>query len=443
MTNLIERKKILTITAPVMTILLTACNTSVIAAAPAPTKNSTASTIQQQKARIKVDKQLQNLIVKAQQPLKKLANKTVSLNGKQYPALKPLGPVPVPRDNPITAEKVALGKSLFFDGRLGGDTSTPCSACHIPDTGWDFPSDISMGYPGTTHWRNSQTIVNSAYYGKLFWAGSAKSLEAQAKGAAKGAVAGNGESDLMEARLALVPEYVTAFNNVFGDNWPKVGNAWKAIATFERTLVQRDTPVDKYLLGDKKALTAEQLKGKKLFEGKAQCIACHNGAMASDESFYNVGVPSNKRWETESLPQITFRYEMYGKGSNEKLYRNAKADPGVYFRGKVATMKGKFRTPSLRYTKYTAPYMHNGTIKTLADVVDFYDRGGVAKDGRTTGYPQNKSKLIKPLGLTKQEKKQLLAFLDAFSAERIALTRPTLPAYKPLFSEKELLEAKK
>lgn len=362
---------------------------------------------------------------------------------KTPPPLAPLGEVPVPLDNPMSKEKVELGKLLFFDGRLGGDGSTSCASCHVPEMGWDWPDDVSLGYPGTVHWRNSQTIINSAYYGKLFWAGSAKSLEAQARSAAKGGVAGNGEDDLMEARLALIPEYRKRFNDVFGDNWPKVGHAWMAIAAFERTLVQKDTPIDKYLAGDKTALSKAQLNGKTLFEGKAGCIQCHNGALASDEKYYNTGVPPLKRWEEDPLAQITFRYELYAKGSTEKMYRTTKADPGVYFRGKFKSQKGKFRTPSLRYIKYTAPFMHNGVIETLADVIEFYNAGGVSKDGRTTDFTHTKSPLIKPLGLSDQEKADLLAFVEAFSGDKLAFERPTLPEYAPLFTKEELLEAKK
>ena len=432
------KNRLLSASIMTLSLLLTACNTSSTVAAPVGEKATKVETVAQQ-----ISPDLAKLMVAAKAASKATELANIELSSKSYPALAPLGPVPEPKDNPMTPEKVELGKTLFFDGKLGGDTSTPCSACHLPEAGWDFPSDISMGYPGTVHWRNSQTIINSAYYGKLFWAGSAKSLEAQAKGAAKGAVAGNGEDDLMEARLALVPEYVTQFKQVFGDDWPKVSNAWKAIAAFERTLVQRDTPLDNYLLGDTKALTAAQLQGKTLFEGKAQCIACHNGALASDEQFYNIGVPSNQRWENDALAQITFRYEMYAKGSNEKLYRNAKSDPGVYFRGKINDMKGAFRTPSLRYIKYTAPYMHNGTLATLSDVVDFYDRGGVVPGATPSVYANNKSKLIKPLGLSKQEKEHLLAFLDAFSGEKIGLARPDIPGYQPMFTEQELLEIEK
>ncbi|MEH6651784.1 MAG: cytochrome c peroxidase [Motiliproteus sp.] len=358
-------------------------------------------------------------------------------------ALAPLGEVPVPADNKQTDAKIELGMLLFFDGRLGGDGSTSCASCHLPSQGWDFPTDISLGYPSTTHWRNSQTIINSAYYGKLFWAGSANSLEKQAKGAAKGAVAGNGESDIMESRLALIPEYQQRFQDVFGDQWPKIGNAWKAIAAFERTLVQTDTPLDNYLNGDKSALSEQQLRGKELFENKANCIQCHDGALASNEKFYNVGVPTNKTWETDALRQITFRYELFAKGSNEKMYRSTKADPGLYFRGKLKQQKGMFRVPSLRYTKYSAPYMHNGTLETLEDVVKFYNAGGVAADGRSTGFPDSKSELIKPLALSDAEVADLVTFLDAFSGERITMEWPKLPPYAALFTKEQLMEAKK
>jgi len=357
--------------------------------------------------------------------------------------LAPLGEVPIPADNKQTPEKIELGKILFFDGRLSGDTTSPCSGCHIQSQGWGFPDDLSMGYPGTVHWRNSQTIINSAYYNKLFWAGSTMSLEAQAKDAAKGAVAGNGEDDIMEARLALVPEYVERFKQVFGDDTPKIHNAWRAISAFERTMVQRDTPIDNYLLGDETALSESQLKGKALFEGKANCIACHNGSLASDQKFYNIGVPPSPWWNDDGLAQITFRFELYSKGVTEEMYRTLKADPGAYFRAKRKEMLGKFRTPSLLYTKYTAPYMHNGTIPTLEAVIDFYDRGGVADDGRTTGFPQTKSVLIQPLGLTEQDKKNLLSFVEAFSGEQISIDEPKIPEYQPLFTKEELAGVKK
>ncbi len=355
------------------------------------------------------------------------------------PPLAALGPVPVPPDNPITPAKVELGKMLFFEPAVGGDTSTPCSACHEPDQGWAWAEDISRGYPGTVHWRNSQTAVNSAYYPRLFWAGSVSSLEAQAKSAAGGAVAGNAEFDIVEARLALMPEYRKRFNEVFGDEFPLYRNAFRAIAAFERAeLVQRDAPIDNYFNGDENALSEEQKRGMALFNGKANCIECHNGPMATDFNFYNIGVPTLERWKTDGLAQITYRYEMYAKGSNEEMYRNSKGDPGFYFRGKNKWDKGKFRVPSLRYTMYTAPYMHNGTLNSLEEVVDFYNAGGGHND-----YSATKSDLIKPLGLTDEEKEDLVAFLEAFSGEEIMIERPAAVDYAPLFTKAELMMEKK
>ena len=343
------------------------------------------------------------------------------------PPLTALGPPPVPPDNPMTPAKIELGKLLFFDTRLSGDASVACSTCHEPKQGWGFSNDISRGYPGAIHWRNSQTVINSAYYGKLFWVGAAKSLEVQAPSAAKGAVSGNGEADMMEARLAFIPEYRARFREVFGDRWPKLSNAWKAIAAFERTLVQRDTPFDRYMQGDQDALDEQQLRGLELFQGKANCIECHNGALFSDQRYYNLGVPPAERWEQDGLAQITFRYELYAKGVPEELYRTLKDDPGLYFRTKEKSDMGKFRTPSLRYTLYTAPYMHNGAFWDLQEVVEFYNEGGGEND-----FAANKTGLVKPLDLGDEEMEDLIAFLESLSGEEIKMKTPKLPPSAPL-----------
>jgi cytochrome c peroxidase len=343
------------------------------------------------------------------------------------PPLAALGPPPVPPDNPMTAEKVELGKLLFFDTRLSGDASVACSTCHEPRQGWAFSNDISRGYPGAIHWRNSQSVINSAYYKKLFFAGAAKSLEAQAPSAAKGAVSGNGEADMMEARLAFIPQYRQRFKAVFGDTWPRLSNAWKAIAAFERTLVQTDTPFDQYMHGDKGALTDEQKRGLKLFRGKANCIECHNGALFSDEKYYNLGVPPAERWEEDGLAQVTFRYEQYAKGVPEDVYRTIKDDAGLYYRTKRDADKGKFRVPSLRYLVYTSPYMHNGAFFDLSEVVEFYNEGGGKNE-----FAANKTKLIKPLNLSEAEIEDLVAFIESLSGPEIKMKTPKLPPYAPL-----------
>ena len=350
-----------------------------------------------------------------------------AIGAEDNPPLAALGPPPVPADNPMTPEKVELGKLLFFDTRLSGDASVSCATCHEPKQGWGFSNDISRGYPGTLHWRNSQTLINSAYYGKLFWVGAAKSLEGQGPAAAKGAVAGNGEADMMEVRLGFIPEYRERFREVFGDHWPKLSNAWKAIAAFERTLVQTDTPFDRYMNGEEGALTDQQKRGLELFQGKANCIECHNGALLSDQKFYNLGVPRAERWEQEGLAQITFRYEQYAKGVTEEMYRTIKDDAGLYYRTKQKVDKGKFRTPSLRYTIYSAPYMHNGTFWDLFEVVEFYNEGGGENEFAST-----KTDIIKPLDLSDEEIEDLVAFLESLSGDEITMSTPTLPPYAPL-----------
>lgn len=342
-----------------------------------------------------------------------------------YPPLATLAPPGSPVDNPTTPAKVELGKLLFWDGRLSGNGQMGCVACHRPDLGWGTGTPISFGYPGTQHWRNSQTILNSAYYNKLFWEGSVTSLEAQAPAAAEGAVAGNGDTALMEMRLRLVPEYRKQFKAIFGTDWPNINDAWKAVAAYQRTIVSDPKKVafDRYLAGDKAALTESAKKGLALFEGKAGCIACHNGALVSDQKFYNTGVPPAPEWQKDEVYQITFRWEVYQKGVDEKVYRTATDDHGLYYRTLDTKDIGKFRTPSLREVKHTAPYMHNGVLATLKDVVEFYDKGG----GTT------KTAALKPLGLGGTEKADLVAFLESLSMDQpLLVADPKLPPSEPL-----------
>lgn len=356
-----------------------------------------------------------------------LAVSTQAQENPRPEGLAPLGAPPVPADNPMTPAKIELGKKLYFDPILSGNYGMSCAACHRPEAGWAVQAPISFGYAGTTHWRNSQTVINSAYYSKLFWAGASKSLEKQAKSAAKGAVAGNGEDDMMEARLAFVPEYREAFREVFGDDWPTTNHAYAAIAAFERTLVQTDTPFDNYMRGDDAALTGQQKEGLELFAGKAGCISCHNGPLLSNEAYYNLGVPPYDGWETDELAQITFRYELYAKGVTEDKYRKYKDDPGLYFRTKQTADLGKFRVPSLRYTKYTYPYMHNGMLETLRDVVEFYNAGGGVNEFAAT-----KTDKIQPLGLNDDEIDAIVAFIESLSGEEILMDDPDLPEMEPL-----------
>jgi len=346
---------------------------------------------------------------------------------QRFAPLGPLPPVPVPPDNPMSAAKVELGQLLFWDTRLSGDASTSCASCHDPKQGWGDGGKLSRGYPGTEHWRNSQTVLNAAYYSKLFWAGEVTSLESQADAAATGNVAGNGDPIMMEERLRQIPEYVRRFKEVFGVDRPTISMAWMAIATFERTLVSKaeDVPFDRYAKRDQSALSPEAKHGLALFQGKAGCVQCHNGPLLSDESYHNLGVPRNPEFENNPLRQITLRYQHVTRGVPEKIYRSADRDLGLYYITKQEIDKGKFRTPSLRELKYTAPYMHNGILGTLEEVIDFYNRGG--------GDDPNKSPLMKPLGLSDREKKELLAFLLSLSSDQpLIVEPPDLPGYVAL-----------
>ena len=356
------------------------------------------------------------------------------------PPLAPLGPVPVPPDNRITQEKAELGKLLFFDPKLSGDASLGCADCHAPRQGWAFADPICRGYPGAVHWRNCQTAVNSGYLGKLFWQGNSKSLEAQAKTAASGGVSGNGETDVMEQRLRQTPYYIDKFKQVFGTERPVLNDAWHAIATFERAMLsQTDTPLDRHLTGDETALSDQAKEGLNLFNGKANCIECHNGPMLTDEKYYNLGVPRPVEWEETGLNTITFRFELYAKGVHEKYYREFKDDLGLYFTTKRPSDIGKFRTPPLRYLLYTAPYMHAGQFYTLEEVIDFYNDGGGKNE--MTERMANKTSILKPLDLTEDEKRALVVFLEEISGEEIEMPIPKVPVYEVMPDVAELTQA--
>jgi cytochrome c peroxidase len=339
----------------------------------------------------------------------------------EFPPLAPLPTPPAPIDNPITPEKVELGRLLYFDPRMSGDGSLSCNSCHPATTGWGASTAISFGGPGISHWRNAQTILNVAYYTKLNWDGSQTSIERQNGGAWDGAVAGNLDSALAEERLAQIPEYVKRFRDVFGLEYPTWEAALKAVATYQRTIVSRNVPFDAYLQGDENAISTEARRGYELFQGQAGCMACHNGPLASDNDYHATGVPLNPDFLNSPLKQITFRYQQWSKGAPESVYRAATDDYGLYYQTHQEADQGKFRTPSLRDLCYTAPYMHNGVFNTLEEVVAFYNAGG--------GDVPNQSEFVKPLNLTDTEQQDLVAFLKSLCGDPVSDEAPELPAY--------------
>lgn len=335
--------------------------------------------------------------------------------------------VPVPEMNPMSDEKIALGRMLFFDARLSGDESTACASCHLPRYGWSHSDALAPGYPGHRLWRNNPTVLNAAHFKRLMWDGTLDSLEIQARSAMQAPVEGNGKASMVEMRLRLTPEYVARFQRVFGTEWPQLDDAWRAIAAFERTIVSdpHQVPFDRYLAGDQNALSDAARRGLALFQGKAGCIQCHHGALASDEDFHALGVPRQHLFDSNPQVQIAVRWQNRQRDVPSAVHLNLDEDLGRYYRTRDLSDIGKFRTPSLRELKYTAPYMHNGAFATLREVVEFFDAGG--------GQVPNKSPLLKPLYLSAGEKNDLVAFLEALSMEQpLIVAEPTLPPTLPL-----------
>jgi cytochrome c peroxidase len=327
----------------------------------------------------------------------------------------PLPPVPVPEDNPLTPEKVELGKLLFFDARLSADGSLACVSCHLPDEGWATHTPLSPAYPTNMERRLSPTLINVAYNKTLLWDGRAGALEKQALGPIQNPLHMNQNLDLLIEKLQAVPDYATWFQHVFGTSVSSEGLG-KALAAFERTLVTRNAPFDRYMGGDQQAMSESALRGMELFKGKARCILCHNGPNFTDSQFHNLGVPKAPLL-AHPLVQASLRFD--AKRMKVEEYDQVTEDLGRYLVTKEERDKGAFKTPTLRNVTQRDPYMHNGVFQSLEDILDFYDRGG--------GTISGKSPLIQPLGLTAQEKRDLLAFLQTLTGELPIMTPAASP----------------
>lgn len=297
-----------------------------------------------------------------------------------------------PADNKWSKEKEELGKMLYFDPRLSGSNWISCATCHNPGLGWGDGLPRAIGDGQKELGRHSPTVINSGYFEIQMWDGRKKSLEDQARGPIEAAVEMNQDYEELVRELKAIPGYVKRFTNVFGKQSITIDNIAKAIATFERSVVSKNAPYDKYWAGDKSAMSDSAVKGMNLFFGKAKCSICHNGPVFTDSGFHNIGV---------------------------KAAGPLKEDLGRYNETKDEFDKGAFKTPGLRSISQSAPYMHNGTEASLEDVIEFYDRGGDVKE--------NLSPFITPLGLTKQEKKDLVEFLKALDGEPIKVVFPDLP----------------
>jgi cytochrome c peroxidase len=299
--------------------------------------------------------------------------------------------VSIPADNPQTDAKINLGKQLYFDKRLSSDGTINCASCHKPDKAWADTGPTSEGVAHKLGGRNSPTIINAAYSVPQFWDGRAMHLEKQAVGPVQNPV----EMDLtlaqLEARLCAIPGYVEQFQQVFGTK-PTEQTVAKAIASFERTVICNDTPYDKYVQGDKSAMSSAGVRGMNLFNGKAHCSTCHSGPYFGDSRYHNLGVG----------------------------YKDGKfADVGRFAVTKDPKDMGAFKTPGLRCVARTPPYLHDGSEKTLMGVVELYNKGGVPNP--------NLDRLMVPLNLTKKEKGDLVAFLCELTGTYPVDNPPELP----------------
>ena len=294
--------------------------------------------------------------------------------------------VAIPADNPITPEKVALGKQIFFDPRWSRSKTVSCASCHLPEHGWADPRRFSIRADGKPTPRHSPTVINRALSTAQQWTGARHSLEDQAFKAS------DSDPETVVRHLGAIPGYQAQFEKVFGTP-VTAENVAKAIAAFERTILSGNAPYDRFTAGDRSAMSPAAVRGLALFNGKARCVVCHNGPNFSDERYHNLGVGMDA----------------------------ANPDLGRHTVTKADADRGAFKTPTLRDVAPRPPYMHDGSEATLASVVELYDRGGVANPWR--------SPLVTPLGLSAAERADLVAFLEALTGEIDAATlrRPSLP----------------
>ena len=296
--------------------------------------------------------------------------------------------VPVPPDNPLTAEKIALGRRLYFDPLLSADRTVACASCHDPAKGFADGRATALGVGGKTGARSAPTVLNAAYSRVQFWDGRAPSLEVQAGGPIANPIEMNLPHEACVERLRADASYRAAFQQAFGTETISIERVQQALASFERTLLSGDSPFDRFRYGgDAQALSPSAQRGLSVFTdpAKGNCSSCHligdQYALLTDGLFHNIGIGVD------------------GEGMLK--------DAGRYAETKLAADQGAFKTPTLRQIAATAPYMHDGSLKTLRQVVDYYVGGGNSNP--------NLDRRIRPLELSGQERADLVAFLESLS----------------------------
>jgi len=324
-------------------------------------------------------------------PAPRPARSTMPIGARvEIPTPLGLPPVPIPPDNPPTAETIALGRRLYYDTALSVDHTISCASCHDPKFGFSDGHQFSDGVRNQKGTRNAPTVFNAAYFTTQFWDGRAPSLEKQAEGPVQNPVEMAFTLEGVEKRLSADPSYQAAFDKAFGPGPITYEMVEKCIASFERTVISGNSPFDRYFYGgDKKALSESAKRGLEVFRNpkKGDCAACHligdKYALFMDNKFHNIGIGA----ETEQL-----------------------ADLGRFMVTHIDSDRGAFKTPSLRNIALTAPYFHDGSRKTIKDAIDFYIGGGNSNP--------HLDKEIHVLDfLTGKERADLQAFLESLTGE--------------------------
>ena len=323
-----------------------------------------------------------------------------------------------PADNPVTDAKARLGDMIFDEKRVSADNTIACNTCHSPRNGFTTHTETSRGVGDQLGKRNAPSILNAMFYKSMFWDGRAETLEEQSTLPILNPVEmGQKDPKDVVAKLAAIPEFVDAFQQVFGHpvNWEDIG---KALAAFERTRLSTQAPFERFLQGDEKALNASQRRGWALFTGKARCANCHTYDAAlplfGDNRFHNTGVAAGR----QDYNQLAAGAARSASSQAEKDRLALETDFSELGRFLVTQKKediGAFKTPFLRDVLLTAPYMHDGSQETLWDVVEFFNKGGERNPFLDAE--------MKPLGLTDGEVGDLVNFLGALTSDRFAELR--------------------
>jgi len=298
-----------------------------------------------------------------------------------FPTPAGLPPLPWPKDNPYSPARAELGKILFFDGRLSANGVVSCAFCHEPGRAFAASTPLSKGVNGKPGIRHAQTLINRAWGKSQFWDGRAPTLEAQVIVPVTNPDEMGMTADSVVQRIRGIPGYAPLFAAAFGDRTINFERIAKALATFERTIVSGNSPYDRYLAGDKSALTKQQKDGLDFFNKKGDCAECHSGPNFTNEKFANLGIGMDRTHPDPGREAITHKHGDFGK----------------------------FKVPTLRDLAQRAPYMHDGSIKTLGEVLDIYAKGGLPNPHLDTR--------LTPFYLDEQTKQDLLAFLDSLNGE--------------------------